>query len=226
MIRFSALILLVAQFVVSGQVFAQISEPVPVMAEMSKGKANGWQVYIPSATEKDAENAWRKLCKGFNARPDRVRKTQDHLAENVLIPALSLDTFNLYAQFKEDEAGAYITSFVEFRGSFLNNHQFKKESAIWVEMLRDMANRTAREIYEDRLRDAEKELSQRNKELEKLYKEKEGYEKDIRDCEKTIAERRTQIEQNSKEQLKSKEGIKEQEILVDKAKNELRKFPE
>lgn len=203
---------------------AQVPQPEPVTIDMSKGKAEGWKVYIPSATIKDAENAWKRLCKTYQARPQKNRNFNEVLASGVVIPELGNDTFNLYAQFGADQQGSFILSCIELKGSFLNSHQYKVESEKWVGILFEMANSDARSRYSSGLKKEEKELLTRNRKLEKLYQEKKTMERDIQHCEQTIEERKKEIEENEREQQKTKESILEQQRRVDKAREELDKY--
>jgi len=204
--------------------FSQIKSPSEVRVAMSKGTANGWKIFVPKNDAKMLQAGWRKFCKNYDARVEKIKKTDEYLAELVSIPSIGATTYNLYAQFEETPEGSYLITFLEIGGGFLNSHQHKEESKEWSRLMKELAKTLTLEAIEDEIQEEEKILKDENKDLDRLIKDKRSYENDISDCEKTIEDRKKQIETNVKDQATKKSEITEQETQVKRVKDEFKKY--
>jgi hypothetical protein len=203
---------------------SQITPAKQVAAEMSQGKANGWKIFIPKADDKAVNNAFKKWMKDYDGKVEGVKKSDDQVVPGVKLDFLGEGSYTLYYQTKETKEGTYLTTFVQMGAGYLTAHQFPKESQVWKTNLTDFARNLTVSIIEDELKKDEKDLKDKNKDLEKLAKDKEGYESDIKKAEETIAERKKQLEQNAKDQEKAKSSVATAKEKAEKTKAELAKY--
>lgn len=217
-------ILTVAITMCTLSLFAQVKKVDEVNAGMSQGVNRGFKVLVPETTEKEVVKAWEKLMKEYDAKTDRVKKSEDYISPDANIPALGERLINVYTQYQATPEGVYMIIFFDLGGAYLNREMHKEQTLTAKEMIRKFANSTAKESIADKVKEETKKLEKLEKEQKGLVKDNDGYKKDIKNAKETIQEREKDIKENAVAQEKKKKEIAEQKAIAEQIKAKMKKF--
>jgi hypothetical protein len=217
-------ILFVLPITFSLTTLAQVADVKEVNVAMSNGVQRGFQVLIPESNEKDASRAWSSLMKDYDAKTSKVKKTNDYLSDQALIPAISANPIKVYALFQETPEGVYINAFFDLGSGYLNSDMNGDKANAAKILLKSFAKTTAKKAVEEQLKNEEKSLEKLEKEQQGLEKDKADYEKDIEEAKELIAKREKEIEQNIKDQEAKKQEVSIQISVVEKTKEKVLKY--
>ena len=205
-------------------VTAQIGEVKEVNGDMSKGKNRGFKVLIPEVNEKQAIKSWERLMKEYDAKTDKVKKSDDYKSESAKIPSISEKEIDVYAVFNETPEGVFLNTYFDLGGAFLNSDMHSELAPVAMDFVKKFASDLAIETISEKLKNEEKEFDKLSKEQKSLEKDKEGYEEDIKKAKETIEERNKDLKENAEDQTKKKKELTEQGKVVDELKSKLDKF--
>lgn len=204
--------------------YTQVSDAKEVSVEMSEGKQQGWKFLIPSADRKLALKSWEKLMKEYDSKTEKVKKGEEYVSSNAIIPALSEREIVVYAQFDETPEGVYMTVFFDLGGAYLNQHMHPDKVKPAQKLLNDFAKEVAIEAMDELIKAEEKLLKKIEGERSSLKSDQDNYEREIKECEDKISQRKKDLENNAEEQKKKESELKEQQEKVDQIKAKRKKF--
>jgi len=183
-------------------------------ASFDNGKHNALKVVIYEAKQKDVEKAWKSLMKSYNAK---VSMKKTIFADNATIKDMSENTVDVYATTDKTKDGDVILYVAFDLGGEIyleSSHGDKFKTA--KKIIRKFAVETTKDALKDKIKDAEKILSSKQKEQKNLEKENENLKNDIEDYKKKIEKAKNNIKENEKQQADKKKEIEEQQSIVNK----------
>lgn len=195
---------------------------VNVIEETSKiagGNNNALTVVIYEADFEVVLKAWKKEMKDTKAK---VKKSSGEIfADDAVIKKLGEHPMDIYARTEKVEGGCKLIIGVNLGGAFLNSSKHKDKYNLFASFVEEFAKLQVKNSIKEQVEAAEKELKSRQKEQEKLVKEKgdlkvkiEGYNNDIKEAEGEISSNENNQENQKKlieEQKKSVEAVKAKE---------------
>jgi chromosome segregation ATPase len=181
---------------------AQVSNQAEIVnTSIESASGESVKVLVNRAEDKDLMDAWKSLMKAYDAE-DLKTKRKRGSATNVLIPAISTNKINVYAEVDEESKTALSLSSIFVEGE-LNLSATEAAKNMMVVLAREVS----REATEDYLKEQEKALSALKSDLKDLKRDKERAEKSIDKCEKTIKESEKQLKKNEKEVVEVQENV-------------------
>ena len=218
------IIFTLALTILSTSLFAQIKKVDAVNASMTQGTNRGLKVLIPETSKKEVLKARSKLMKEYNSKSEKIKKEDEYLSPDAIIPSLGERPVNVYAQFQETPEGVYFTSFFAVDGAYLNTDMYKEQTESAIDLINTFANNTAKASISEKVKTETKKLEKLEKEQNGLVKDKEGYDKDIKDAKETIVNSEKAIKENDAAQVKKKKEVAEQKAVAEKVKAQMKKF--
>ncbi|NVO02481.1 MAG: hypothetical protein HXX09_07225 [Bacteroidetes bacterium] len=191
-------ILLFSALLILSQVsFAQKIKVVDGKEKIGGGSNSSLSVMIYEATDSQVEKAWKSLMKDYNAK---VSTKDGVFADNATIKDMSANTVDVYAIIeKKDNAIRLIAAF-DLGGAFVSSSTHSSQFKVAEKMLLDFAKKVSLDAIAEILKEAEKEQSKKQKNLDNLKSDKTDLEKDIEKYNKQIAQAKSDIEKNIKDQ--------------------------
>lgn len=192
---------------------------------MSLGTNNSFAILIDGLDAKEVEKQWDEFLKINKApKPRKDRKSGEIFTDDASLPAISANTIDLYATVNEkDKTSAEIVIWFDLGGAYLSSMDHADRIEALQKWLGEFTLQTRVRKVELELEAEEKKLGDMNKEFAKLAKEQESLEKTIADAEKKIQEAKKGLEVNASAQQNAKSGIEEQQKVVDKVKDKLKR---
>jgi len=181
-------------------------------ANFDNGKHNALKVTIFEAKQKNVEKAWKSLMKSYNAK---VNMKKTIFADNATIKDMSENTIDIYATTKETKDGDVIL-YVAFDlgGAYLSSSEHSEKFKVAKKIIHKFAVNVTKDALKDKIKDAEKLLSQKEKDQKNLEKEKENLEKDIENYKNKIEKAKNDIKDNEKKQADKKKEIESQKAVL------------
>ncbi|MEA1873345.1 MAG: hypothetical protein U9N51_02810 [Bacteroidota bacterium] len=178
-------------------------------------------VEIPYADEKMVEKSWKKLVKNYN--PEKIKRHKEIFADNATINRLSENTIDIYA--KTDEKKNIVTLFVavDLGGTFLSSSDGDKIQ-IMKGIVRDFAINLVKEIYDEKIKEQEKNVKNVEKEVKSAKDNKAHLEKEIKSYQEKIENNELEIKNLSKTIEDQGEKLKAEQKVLDEIKKEARKI--
>ncbi|MBU0487462.1 MAG: hypothetical protein KKA07_03785 [Bacteroidetes bacterium] len=176
-------------------------------------RADALVVEIYEADASFVEKEWRKLMKDFNAK---VSSKKVIFADNALVKTLSDNTVDIYAKVSQMKDGKVqlIVGF-DLGGAFLNKAQHASKYNAAEKILYDFAVSVSKNAVGEKVEEAQKEFSKREKALEALKKDNERLHSDIEKYKKQIEDAEGNIEKNVKDQEEATKAIEEQKTFLE-----------
>lgn len=203
---------------------AQIAPATEINADMNLGKNRAWKILIPKASKKSVEKGWSSLMKDYGGKTSKVKKSEDFMSEEVKMPSISETPLTVFSQMNETPEGVYLTVFYQLNQTFLNGDMHAEHIPFIQSLMQKFAQNTTIEAIEDELKSEEKKLDKIKKSKSSLEKNKIAFEKDIKDAEELIKKRQNDLVKNAEDYEKVKVEETEQNIILEKGKEELKKF--
>lgn len=200
-------------------VWAQVTE---AKRGMSQGVHHSLQILLPGSTEKLVEDVWKDYMKEFKAKPKYDRKTKEHFSDDAEITAIGgSNTVDVYAKIEGRGGDVDFTLWFDLGGAYLNSDdhtaKYREAEAFVMEFALEVARTKTNEeldTEEKQLKDLESDLSQLERENERLHKE-------IEKAKERIAQAERDIESNLQEQEKARKMIQKQTQKVTEVKKKL-----
>ncbi len=209
-LNLTLLTLLLALCTIHGQVREEVRP-------MAMGTYNAFILPLPDTEEKLAKKVWEDFIKQYGAELKKVKKSEEYLADNALIPAVSESNnpVDVYSRIESTKTDATLTVWVDLGGAYLDGNTFPEKGAEFTKILNRFAIELAREKTKIELENQEKELKKQESQLRKLEKDNTGYHEDIEQAKEKIKKAEANIEQNLRDQEASKQRIEAQKKLLE-----------
>jgi len=200
---------------------AQKLEVTETNSKFDKTSRPALMVEIPYADQKTVEKEWKKLMKNYN--PDKFKSRKEMFADNATIDRLSENTVDVYA--KADEKKDIVTLFVavDLGGAFLSSSDGDKIQ-VMKGIVRDFAINLVKEVYDDKIKEQEKNVSNIEKEFKSAEDNKKHLEKEIKSYKEKIEDNELEVEKLSKTIEDQSKKLKEEQKVLDEIKKEAAKI--
>ncbi len=215
---------LVLLFAILALVFSLSAQVKEAPMNMVKGKENAFSILLKQTNKKEVEKAWTKYIKEFDGKTKRNKKTGFIFSDNAEIEKMSSNTVDVYATITPSGADTDLTVWFDLGGAYLSSEMHGDKATVAKSILDEFALSVSKAAVEEELKEEQKALKKLNADLSDLKKDKDGFESDIEKYKKKIAEAEANIKQNIKEQGDKEASIKEQEEVVEKVKDKLKKL--
>lgn len=192
---------------------------------MSQGVKEAFTVDIVNLDDKEVEKVLMDYLKEFKGKknPKLDRKTDEFLTDDAEIPSLSSNTIDIYTTIDGKGDNSTVTFWFDLGGAFLSEDNHPEKMEALSEWLYSFGRQTRLRTVELELEAQEKLLKDMNKDYDKLVKEQEKLQDTIKKAEETIKQAEKDLESNAAEQENSKDGIMEQQKVIEKIKDKLKK---
>lgn len=206
--------------------FAQRNSIKEVRKGMSLGVKEAFTVDIENLNNKEVEKVLMNYLKDFKGKknPKMDRKTDEILTDDAEIPGLSTNTIDVYASLEGKGDNSTVTFWFDLGGAFLSEDNHPEKMEALSEWLYAFGLKTRVRTIELELEEEEKRLKEFNKNFDKLVKEQEKLEATIRKAEEAIKNAQKDLENNAADQENSREIILEQQKMIEKVKDKLKKI--
>lgn len=205
-------ILLLLTFL-SFTVFAQKNIEVDeTNATFDNGKHNALKVTIYGSEQKNVEKEWKSLMKDFDAK---VSTKKTIFADNATIKELSDNTIDVYATTettKDNDVILYVA--FDLGGAYLSSSEHGDKYNIAKKIVYKFAVDVTKNALKNKIDDAQKILSTKQKEQKNLEKENKNLNNDIEDYNNKIKKAKDEISDNEKKQAEKKKEIETQQSVV------------
>ncbi len=210
-------------FLALGWASAQL--PMEGKRVMSLGTNNSFVLQVDSLGAKEVEKLWLDFLKENNIRkPEKDRKTGEIFGDNASLPALSANTVDVYSTVNERGTGAEVVVWFDLGGAYLSSYDHADKIPSLQSWMDGFLRNTRIRKVEIELEGQESVLKELNKEFSKLQKEQENLEKTILDAEKKIQEAKKDLEVNASAQKTRTMEIENQQKVVERVKEKLKKI--
>ncbi|NHN24451.1 hypothetical protein FIA58_002080 [Flavobacterium jejuense] len=195
-------------------VFSQSLETKEVKIKMSKGTQTGIEIFIPSVSEDDVEDAIKEITKKYKGDEERVRRSNETYIENAIIKEINSKPITMHQLIEEVGKGIRYTAFFNLGGSFLESNANPKQFAAAEEIVTKIA------IYASKIR-INDVLEEEKDQLEDLLDDQKGLEDDKDDAYKVIEKAKDEIADKEKEILELKQKLDTNRVKVVKQQKKL-----
>ena len=186
------------------------------------GNHNALTVTLYDINPSDAVDAFRSFIKKYDGK----RSSQDGgvFSDNATIKEMGNNTVDIYGKAQGKKGDKEITFVIAFDlgGAFLNSSDHKEQYKVAEKIAREFAINTCKEIVEQKLNDAQKNLSSLEDEQKDLEKENKNLNSDIEDYKAKIKKAEDNIATNKTNQEKKKSEIDAQKKVVSDVETKLK----
>lgn len=195
-------------------IFSQSLETKEVKIKMSKGTQTGIEIFIPSVSEDDVEDAIKDVTRKFKGDKERVRRSDETYLENASIKEISNNPITMHQLIEEVGQGIRYTAFFNLGGSFLESTTNPEQFAAAEEIVTKIA------IYASKIR-INDVLKEKEDKLEDLIDDQKDLEDDKDDAYKDIEKAKEEIAKKEKEILELKQKLDDSSVKVAKQQKKL-----
>ncbi len=176
------------------------------------GSKNGFYISVPYGTQKQVEKELKEELKSWKGN---YSKKSTIFVDDCKIKEMGKNTFDVFAKVEENsDGGAFVSVAVDLGGAFMSSSEHSTQAKIITSRLQKFGVSAAKSVIDDEIKAEEKILKDQQNELSDFEKEQEKLEKEIEDFKKKIADNEKAIETAKKNQEDKKGEIKEQEEKV------------
>jgi len=176
------------------------------------GSKDGFYVSIPYGTVKQIEKELKDELKDWKGK---YKGGAFVFVDDCKLKEMGKNTFDVYAKVDENaDGGAFVSIAIDLGGAFLNSSEHGAQAKAIDARLQKFGIKAAKNVVDEEIKEEEKILNERQKELEDLEKEEEKMKKAIEDYKKKVEETESAIEAGKKSQEDKKGEISEQEEKV------------
>lgn len=187
---------------------------------MSLGVQNAYIVDVPNATAKMMEESWNQKLSG-SGKPKVNKKAKEAFLMDANLPNVTSGTVHIYAKFEENKGQGSAYFWLDTKKEFLStevNAEISEKFKFW---LNEYSLDVLKKVYNEELKNEEKNLSNLDRDMKKLKDKNSDYHKDIEKAKQRIAQAEKDIEKNLQEQDAKQAEIEGQKIIVEKAKDKI-----
>jgi hypothetical protein len=219
------LFLLFISFALLTSLSAQRNGINEVKKGMSMGVKEAFSVNVSNLDTKETEKVLMDYLKDIKGKkgPKKDRKTKEILVDDADFKAISNNTVDVYAVMDGKGDNATVTFWFDLGGAFLSQEAHPEKMEAISDWLYNFSKNTKLRTVELELEAEEDRLKELNKDYDKLQKEQSKLEDSIQKAKEEIARAEEDLKSNAVEQDNSKRTISEQERVIEKVKDKLKK---
>lgn len=181
---------------------------------MSQGSKPGFSMNVDDLDAKETERLWIEYLKDSKAKTKKDRKTNEVVADDASIPAISTSLIDIYATFTERNKQTEIIVWVDLGGAFLARRQNPDKIDAFEQWLSEFGRRTRVRKIEVEQEAEELVFKDQKKEFDKLIKEEERLKKEIADAEQRINQAKKELEVNNANQNNRRQEMERQQMKI------------
>jgi hypothetical protein len=207
------------------QVFSQSKIVInEIYQYMAKGEQTGFEVLIPESTPDRTNAEFAKLAKKYKGKVVTQKKSPDVFVDDALVKEVSENTIDMYYVTSPINNGTKLTVFVDLGGAFISSSNHPRAYDAMENFLRKFGLDLVKSNIQEQIKLEEKNLSNLEKELNTLFRDKDSYIKEIEKAKALIAQREQDILNNEDNQTKKTGQIEIQKEIISTIKSKLREF--
>lgn len=195
-------------------IFSQSLETKEVKIKMSKGTQTGIEIFIPSVSEDDVEDAIKDVTRKYKGNKERVRRSDETYLENAIIKEINSKPITMHQLIEEVGQGIRYTAFFNLGETFLDSNTNPEQFAAAEEIVTKIA------IYASKIR-IDDVLEEEEDKLEDLIDDQKDLEDDKDDAYKDIEKARDEIADKEKEILDLKQKLDANRVKVEKQQKKI-----
>lgn len=177
------------------------------------GGKNGYYIEIPFGDQKSIEKELKDEMKSWKGSFSEKKGVL--FADDCKMKSMGDNTFDAYGTVEENPSGGvFVSVAIDLGGAFLNSKEHSAQYKVIEGQLQAWAVKASKSFVDGEIKEQEKVLEGRQKELSDLEGEQSKLEKEIEDYKKKIADNEKAIEESKKQQEEKKGEIKTQEGVV------------
>ena len=181
------------------------------------GRHEAFVTTIYHSNESEVKKEWKALLKKYN--PDKVKGGGEIMANNATISSISSNSIDIYATTKESGGEVELVVAFDLGGAFMDGAHSGAKTA--EDMVYGFAVKLTTAGIEAEVKEAEKVLAAKEKEVAKLvkandrlYQNIDRWNAQIESATQSIEQAESDLEANEKEQVTAKKAVEEQEKAV------------
>ncbi len=182
---------------------------------MSLGRQNSFRVTVEGADKGLIEDEWKRYVKEYG-KYKKNKKAKEFYMLDAVVPYINgTNPINLYSKIEERKDQTTLYVWVDLKGGFAVSDEYPKESDNITNFMYDFWVIARKKVISEELKDAEKLLEKRNKEMSKLEKKNKNLHNDIEKYNEKIRKAEMDIEENLRQQDDKRVEIEEQTKSVE-----------
>jgi len=181
------------------------------------GRHEAFVTTIYHSNESEVKKQWKVLLKKYN--PEKVKGGGEIIADNATISSISSNSIDIYATAKESGGEVELVVAFDLGGAFVDGAHSGAKTA--EDIVYDFAVKLTTAGIEAEVKEAEKVLAAKEKEVDKLVKANdrlhqniERWNAQIESATESIKQAESDLEANEKEQDNAKKVVEEQQKAV------------
>ncbi|NJB84482.1 hypothetical protein GGR26_000227 [Lewinella marina] len=195
---------------------------------MSRGDQPSLVLELPGAEDDDVEDLWTDWLKdtyGVKTKSTKGNKQGELSSLNFQLEGVGRGSkVDLYSRVNEVGDGSELTIWIATPAGYVSPALDQGQYVAAEKMLMNFALAVSRDQIEQDVESEEDQLSDLEKELDRLRRDKEKAEKDIVDARQKIADLEEEIRRNILDQERKQREIEEQISRVEATKRKLKGF--
>jgi hypothetical protein len=219
------LFLMAAGLVSVGTVLGQKVKVDVSNQSIGGGRHEAFVTAIYHSNESEVKKEWKALLKKYN--PEKIKGGGEIVADNATISSISSNSIDIYATIKESGGEVELVVAFDLGGAFVDGAHSGAKTA--EDMVYDFAVEMTTAGIEAEVKDAEKVLAAKEKEVDKLVKANDRLHQniarwngEIESATQSIKQAESDLEANEKEQDAAKKVVEEQEKAVQAVADKLK----
>ena len=182
------------------------------------GNSPSMQVFIPHATAKAAEKAWKDFLKDHHAK---VKSSKDEInTQNFVLKAG--DTMQVYSRISESSEGATLNAAFSSSGAFVTSTSLQSDYENLNHLLHDYALPIAKDALDKKIATANEILDDKTKERDNLLKRNEHLHDANDKMKSEISDNEREMSDNEGKIGSLKTVVEQQRNAVDDIKKKLK----
>ena len=181
------------------------------------GRHEAFVTTIYHSNEADVKKGWKALLKKYN--PEKVKGGGEIIADNATVPSISSNSIDIYAAISESAGEVELVVAFDLGGAYVDGSHSGAKTA--EEMVYGFAVKMTSAGIDAEVKEAEKVLAAKQKEVDKLVKANDRLHQnidrwngEIESATQSIKQAESDLETNEKEQDAAKKVVEEQEKAV------------
>jgi len=202
-------------FLATLQLSAQKIQVSESTEKFSTGSQNAVTTTIMEAKLEDVISEWKKVLKNY--KYEKVKDNDNEVfGDNILIKEWGNNPVDFYTKFEENKKDKTIkmSTAVDLGGSYMKGGEHSDKVKFVEKLMKDFAIKMTREPIEERLKDAEKEVSKQEDKQQDLEKKNKDLHDDITDYNAKIAKAEKDLVVKDAEVKKKQAEVDVQKIVV------------
>ena len=191
-------------------------------APFSTGEQNALVTTVYQNSKEEVVAKWKDYMKDF--KNEKVKfENNEMFGDNVLIKEWGNNPVDVYARFEEskDDKTVKIKVAFDLGGAYLSSGGDAAKYALAEKLVKDFAVKATRFPFEEKLRIAQKLLTDMEGDQKNLEKENKDLHNDIDNYKSKITRAEEDIKKNEENQLKKKAQAEAQKTVIDQIKTEM-----